>query len=219
MKQAWNKLTKGERIAGIILGLLIIISIIYCCNNPSTVKEGYNEAQSNTEEQTENELQDEDTYQVSEEEIQDERNNLEKYNNKVVYVGNGWNEVYDKDKVYEVEDVVRSASGEAICYKIKGVNYKYGATNKSQFNYYVEPLDTHGIYVYASLYNGDEIFGGNVHEDYDCFFLKKECLGSPLDVERFDAGYLADSDEKYEHIKFCPLCSHYSDYYLNGDPR
>jgi hypothetical protein len=44
-------------------------------------------------------------------------------------------------------------------------------------------------------------------------------LGSPLDVERFDAGYLADSNEKYKHIEFCPWCSHYSDYYLNGDPK
>lgn len=219
MKQAWSKLTKGERIVSTILGLFIIISIIWCCYNPGTTEEEHNKSQSNVEEKTENESRDEDIYQVSEEEIQDERDKLEKYNNKVVYIGNGWNDVYDKDKVYEVEDVVRSVSGEAICYKIKGINYKCGATNKSQFNYYVEPLDTHGIYVYASLYNDDEIFGGTVHEDYNCFFLKKECLGSSLDVEEFDAGYLADSNEKYKHIEFCPLCSHYSDYYLNGDPK
>ena len=213
MKRVRNKLTKGDKILSAILGLYIIMLIVFYYSTPNTAKEECDESNN------------ESTYQVSEEEmqqqeeeIQDEIDELEKYDNKVVYIGNGWNDVYDKDEVYEVEDVIVNMSGENLCYKIKGMN-EYGPVSKNQFDYYSEPLDTYGIYVYASFYNGDDIFGGNVHEDYDCFLLEKECLGSPLDVVRVDAGSLADSDEKYEHIGFCPFCSHYSDYYLNGDPR
>ena len=90
----------------------------------------------------------------------------------------------------------------------------------------IEPLDTYGIYVYIAFYdskeffsyNGDEILGEYAHEDLDCFLLDKECFGSSLYIKSFRAD-IANYDEKYEHIKFCPFCSHYSDYYLNGDPR
>lgn len=83
----------------------------------------------------------------------------------------------------------------------------------------LDPIDTSNIYVYVSFYNGAEVYGGHVHEDYNCGFCKKKVFGDPLDVKRVSAGQLAKADSKYEHIGFCPWCSRYSDYYLNGEPR
>lgn len=82
-----------------------------------------------------------------------------------------------------------------------------------------DPIDTSNIYVYVSLYNGNEVYGNHAHEDYNCVFCKKEFFGDPLDVVKVNAKEFAGSNSKYEHIGFCPYCSHYSDYYINGDPK
>ena len=83
----------------------------------------------------------------------------------------------------------------------------------------LDPIDTSNIYVYVSFYNRDEVFGNCAHEDYNCVFCKKKVFGDPLNVMEVNAKELAESDSKYEHVTFCPYCSHYSDYYLNGDPN
>lgn len=82
-----------------------------------------------------------------------------------------------------------------------------------------DPIDTSNIYVYVSLYNGNEVYANYAHEDYNCHFCKKEVFGDPLDVVKVNAKEFAGSNSKYEHIGFCPLCSSHSDYYLNGDPK
>ena len=58
MKQARNKLIKGDKILSAILGLSIIMLIVFYCSTPNTAKEEYNESNN------------ESTYQVSKKEMQ-----------------------------------------------------------------------------------------------------------------------------------------------------
>lgn len=80
-----------------------------------------------------------------------------------------------------------------------------------------EPIDTSNIYVYVSFYNGNEVYSNTAHNDYNCSMCRKQIFGGPLDVVQVNANDLANSNDKYKHIRFCPLCSPYSDYYINGE--
>lgn len=68
-----------------------------------------------------------------------------------------------------------------------------------------DKIDVSNMSVYASFYNGSEIYGGHVHKDYDCLFCKKESFGSKLDVQRVDINEL-NQIEKYKSIRFCSMC-------------
>ncbi|WP_018592627.1 hypothetical protein [Terrisporobacter glycolicus] len=68
-----------------------------------------------------------------------------------------------------------------------------------------DKIDISNMSVYASFYNGSEIYGGHVHKDYDCLFCKKESLGSKLDVQEVDINEL-NQIEKYKSIRFCSMC-------------
>lgn len=79
-----------------------------------------------------------------------------------------------------------------------------------------DPIDTSNIHVYVSLYNGGKVYANTAHSDYDCGMCRKEVFGDPLEVIRVNAKELSYN---YSNVKFCPICSPYSDYYVSGEPR